>query len=107
MQEKVIKIIPSFLYMNSTEKDDGENFPKDAFDLNIEGIKFAALYKALNSLMAPISGLLSKGTSFNLITHASTIMLTSNFYPLYSVIASQWTPRRVGNRDYFRYSDNE
>ena len=68
--------------MNSTEKDDGEIFLKDAFDLNIEGIKCVALYKALNSLMAPISGPLSKGTSFNLIAHASTIMLTKQFLPI-------------------------
>lgn len=38
MREKIVEIMPSLLYMNFAEKDGGEIFPKDAFDLSIEGM---------------------------------------------------------------------
>lgn len=38
MREKIVEILPSLLYMNLADKDGGENFAKDAFDLSIEGM---------------------------------------------------------------------
>lgn len=53
MREKIVEIIPSLLYMNFEEKGggDGENFPKDAFDLSVEGMLSKAMsYRFWNRL---------------------------------------------------------